>query len=576
MASSRRSDPSSASSAGASAAGGGVDPLRPSDYVDGGATAAAPAPADGGGPAEPRLGPVGWLRFGWRQLTSMRTALLLLLLLAVAAIPGSLVPQTTSDPNGVIQYKADNPELSTVLDALGVFSTYSSVWFSAIYLLLFVSLVGCVLPRARHHWIALRARPPRTPARLARLDGHTTREIAGTDVEAAVAAGARQLRAQGYRVERYGDSVSAERGYWRETGNLLFHVALIGVLIAVGIGGGLGYTGQRVVAEGFAFTNTRAGYDSFTPGRFFTDADLAPFSIRLDSFEVVYEEQNIDAYGQPLDFTANVTVTERGGEPRPATIKVNEPLTIDGVQVYLLGNGFAPVITVRDPDGTVVFSQPTLFRPQDANLTSVGVVKLPDGLAEQIGLRGFFYPTAAKLDSGAYTSTHPELRAPLLTLEAYAGDLGLDSGAATNAYVLDTDGLTQIAGRKSEAPTIELRLGDRIELPNGLGSIELTALPRFAALEMHSDPAQGWVLLFAGLAIAGLLTSLFIPRRRVWIRVEAAGDGVAVEYAGLARGEDPRLAGAVADLADRHVRALGGEHGDGGSSAAGDATADRT
>jgi cytochrome c biogenesis protein len=521
----------------------GIDPLRPADHAD----SERPAPA---GPNEPRLGVVGWLRFAWRQLTSMRTALVLLLLLAVAAIPGSLVPQVTSDPNGVIQYQATYPEAFAVLDALGVFSTYSSVWFSAIYLLLFVSLIGCVIPRARHHWTALRARPPRTPARLNRLEGRTTRESTAS-VEDAVTTGMQVLRKHGYRVQRYGDSVSAERGYWRETGNLVFHGALVGVLIAVGIGGGFGYTGQRVVAEGYAFTNSRASYDSFSPGRFFTDAAIAPFSILLDSFDVVYEEQNVDAYGQPLDFTANVTVTQRGQEPFATTIKVNEPLTVDGTQVYLLGNGFAPVL-----DGTVVFSQPTLFQPQDVNLTSIGVVKIPDGLDEQVGLRGFLYPTATQLDSGAYTSVHPELRAPLLTLEVYVGDLGLDSGAATNAYVLNTDGLEQVAGRDADEPTIMLALGETADLPNGLGTIELSALPRFAALDIHSDPSQGWVLLFASLSVAGLLTSLFIPRRRVWIKATAADDGVELEYAGLARGEDPRLADAVSAIADAHVGVL--------------------
>ena len=541
MSSRRSSDARSSESAS--------EPLRPSDHVDSERPARAPL-------NEPKLGIVGWLRFAWRQLTSMRTALILLLLLAVAAIPGSLVPQVTSDPNGVIQYEQNYPAAVAILDALGVFSTYSSVWFSAIYLLLFVSLIGCVIPRAKHHWTALRARPPRTPARLTRLEGRTTRESTAS-VEDAVVAGMQVLRKQGYRVERYGDSVSAERGYWRETGNLVFHGALVGVLVAVGIGGGFGYTGQRIIAEGYSFSNSRAAYDSFSPGRFFTDAAIAPFSIALDSFDVVYEEQNLDAYGQPLDFTANVTVTERGQEPFATTIKVNEPLTIDGTQVYLLGNGFAPVLTVRDAGGEVVFSQPTLFQPQDANLTSIGVVKIPDGLEQQVGLRGFLYPTATQLDTGAYTSVHPELRAPLLTLEVYVGDLGLDSGAATNAYVLDTDGLEQVAGRDADEPTLMLTLGDTVDLPNGLGTIELTALPRFAALDIHADPSQGWVLLFASLSVAGLLTSLFIPRRRLWIKATATDGGTEVEYAGLARGEDPRLAAAVSSIADAHTAALG-------------------
>ncbi len=83
---------------------------RPSDHID--------APAESAVAENPRLGPLGFARFMWRQLTSMRTALVLLLLLALAAVPGSLVPQRSSDPNGVFQYRAQNPELFDVLELL--------------------------------------------------------------------------------------------------------------------------------------------------------------------------------------------------------------------------------------------------------------------------------------------------------------------------------------------------------------------------------------------------------------------------------------------------------------------------
>lgn len=524
------------------------EPSRPSDHFDA-------VPADG--VQQPRLGVVGYLRFFWRQLTSMRTALFLLLLLAIAAIPGSLVPQVSSDPNGVVQYKAANPEFADILDKLGVFSTYSSVWFSAIYLLLFVSLIGCVIPRTKHHFDALRARPPKTPVRLSRLEGFTTRS-AETDAATAVEAARTLLKRQGYRVERFEDSISAERGYLRETGNLVFHTALIGVLVAVGVGGGFGYTGQRVVVEGYAMTNTLASYDSFNPGRFFTDSALEPYSIALDSFVPTYEVQNVKALGQAVDFVANVTTTVRGGEPQKATIKVNEPLEIGGTQVYLLGNGYAPVLTIKDPDGTVIFSQPTPCLPQDANLTSNCIVKLPDGLAEQVGMIGFFYPSAVPLADGTLVSNYPDTVNPVISLFMYTGDLGLDNGVGSNAYALSLDNLTQIAGNDSDVPAIKLSPGDSAELPNGLGSIEFTSVPRFASLDVHHDAAQGWVLLFAVLVVAGLVTSLFIPRRRVWIKVASAQDGsVQLEYAGLARGDDPALAAAITDLADRHIAQLG-------------------
>ncbi|MFB2596301.1 cytochrome c biogenesis protein ResB [Herbiconiux sp. P17] len=518
----------------------------------------------------PRLGFTGWLRWFWRQLTSMRTALFLLLLLALAAVPGSLVPQRAADPNGVTQYFVDNPDLAPFLDKLQAFNVYTSVWFSSIYLLLFISLIGCVIPRTKHHFDALRAKPPRTPARLSRLAGFTTREFDGAAdgasvTPASVIESARTLlKRQRYRTVvftgvdarsgRETVSVSAERGYLRETGNLVFHSALVGILITVGVGGGFGYNGNRVVVEGQTFVNTLLAYDSFNPGRFFSDSQLSPYAITLDSFSASYETQSLKAFGQPLDYTAAVTTTDASGDTSSNDIKVNSPLKIGGTDVYLLGNGYAPTITIRNPAGDVVFTDSVPFLPQDASLTSLGVVKVPDGLPDQVGLIGFFYPTQAQADSGVYYSSFPDLQYPVLTLNVYDGDLGLDGGVPASVYTLDTDAMTQLTGGDTGVDSIELKPGETMDLPNGLGTVTLDGVKRFASFEVHHDPTQGWVLLFAVLVLGGLLTSLFIPRRRVWVKAAARADGtVHVEYAGLARGDDPRLVEAVAALAERHA-----------------------
>jgi cytochrome c biogenesis protein len=114
----------------------------------------APAEVDSTGVG---IGVVGWLRWVWRTLTSMRTALVLLFLLAIASVPGSVYPQRGTDPIKVNQYLADSPEVGRLLDRLGMFDVFASPWFAAIYLLLFVSLAGCVIPRAVQHWRAMRA-----------------------------------------------------------------------------------------------------------------------------------------------------------------------------------------------------------------------------------------------------------------------------------------------------------------------------------------------------------------------------------------------------------------------------------
>ncbi|WIE77221.1 cytochrome c biogenesis protein ResB [Curtobacterium sp. MCSS17_007] len=536
--------------------------MRPSDHVD----SALPA-SDDGGVTQPRLGFLGYLRFFWRQLTSMRTALFLLMLLALAAIPGSLVPQRTADPNGVVQYKADHPQLFPVLDALQVFDTYTSVWFSAIYLLLFVSLIGCIVPRTKHHWQALRTRPPKTPVRLGRLAGYRSVPVESDattslpSVDDAVTRAAALLKRSGYRVERFGDSVSAERGYLRETGNLVFHAALVGVLVAVGLGGGFSYTGQRLLVEGQTFSNVLGSYDSFNPGRWFRQTDLQGYNLRLDKFTTTYEEKNLDALGQALDYSATVTSQEKGQAAKTSRIGVNDPLSVGGTNVYLLGNGYAMQVTVRDGKGNVAFQDVVPFLPEDANYTSTGVIKVPDASPSQLGLVGFFYPTASKLSTGAFASAYPDAQNPLLTLQVYRGDLGLDSGVPQSVYSLDTSGLEQIAGRQSTTASIELKPGETKTLPDGTGSISFDGVKRYVSLDVHHDPSQLFVAGFAVLAVLGLLTSLFVPRRRVWVKAvprKGAEHGeYDLEYAGLARGEDPNLERAVDDIARRHLSDLG-------------------
>ncbi|MFJ2550988.1 cytochrome c biogenesis protein ResB [Microbacterium sp. NPDC087591] len=545
------------------------DPLRPSDHIDGDESI-----------AQPRLGLVGWLRWGWRQLTSMRTALVLLLVLAIAAIPGSIFPQRMADPNGVTQWQRDNPDIFPILDALKLFDVYLSPWFSAIYLLLFASLVGCVIPRIKHHAKALRARPPRTPARLQRLEDFRAVQRTAADPESAAAASVdiatSQLKALGYRVERYDRgrtfSVSAERGYWRETGNLLFHLALVGVLITVGIGGGFSYTGQRVLVEGETFANTLVDYDSMNRGRFVGDDALAPYTMRLDSFDVSYQPFGEPGSGQAGDFSANVTVKENG-EERTGSVKVNEPLGVADDNVFLLGNGYAPRITVRNADGDVVFTGSTPFLPQDAQMFSLGIIKITDGMPEQLGIRGLFYPTTGVLDSGAFFSAYPALTNPTLTLDVFAGDLGIDGGSPKSVYVLDTSDLTQLTGRAVGKDSIQLAPGDTADLPNGMGTVTFEddspagatdasqSVKRFASLQIHRDDSGPWVLGFALLALGGLMLALFVPRRRVWVKATATADGIALEYAGLARGEDPTIAIALDDLVAGHGRLLDAEGG---------------
>ncbi|MGO2053199.1 MAG: cytochrome c biogenesis protein ResB [Glutamicibacter sp.] len=506
----------------------------------------------------PALGFLGSLRWIWTQLTSMPTALFLLLLLAVAAVPGSIFPQRSMNPETVNEYLEQNPATGPWLDRFQLFDVYSSAWFSAIYILLFVSLVGCIIPRVKKHAQALRTPPPRTPARLDRLPQYTSLSLVEDEADTpsddeVIDDAYKVLRKRGYRVERRSDatgrSVAAERGYTREIGNLTFHISLIGVLVSVAIGGAFGYAGQRVIVEGETFVNSLVSYDSFTPGTSFNPENLTAYSVKLDKFDIVFDRESKTHFGQPLDFTAHVeTRRSADAEPVKEELKVNHPLRINGADVYLVGNGYAPVVTVRDGNGDVSFSGPVVSVPQDSVYTSLMVIKAPDAKPEQLGFQGFLLPTALVDETGFGISGDPNAINPQLHLNSFAGNLGLDDGVPQNVYVLDTENLTEVNSRNLDSGDIVLEAGQTYDLPDGKGSIAFDDLKRFIAVDVNYDPSKTPILIFAFLSLAGLAVSLFTPRRRVWVKLKNEDGQRSIEYALLARGEDPRLERESAEL----------------------------
>jgi cytochrome c biogenesis protein len=487
-------------------------------------------------------------RNSWRQLTSMRTALVLLFLLAVAAIPGSVLPQRAVNAERVRQYAADHPRLAPILDRLWGFDVFSSPWFSAIYLLLFASLIGCLVPRLRDHVRTLRAVPPDAPQRLDRLPQHA----GGLAYHGDPAALAAALRTRRWRVAVRGRTVSAEKGYVKETGNLLFHFALVGVLVGVALGSWYGWQANRLLVAGpeGAFCNTVQQYDEYGLGGRVDGAELPAFCLELTDFRASYLDS-----GQPTSFLAVAKLSAPDGPARPVEFTVNAPLRLPGANVYLLGNGYAPVIRYTDRSGR---SQTTVapFLPTDGALTSQGVATFPDANRDaggdtklQVAFEGLYLPTAER---PPFTrSTHPAERAPALMLFAYRGDLGLDAGIPQSVYTLDrrqldTGRLTQVG-----EPAL-LRVGETMTLDDGT-TVEFLGTRRWVTLSVRHDPGERIVLVSVAVLLVGLPASLTGRRRRVWFRIDPAGT---LEAGGLARSDYPGFAKEFADLVEgaRDVR----------------------
>lgn len=520
----------------------------------------------------PRLGPVGWVRWVWRQLTSMRTALALLLLLALAAVPGSIFPQRGVDPVRVRRYLEDNPDAGPWLDRIGMFDVYSSPWFASIYLLLMISLVGCILPRSRQHLEAMRAQPPRTPARLERLPARSTAVVAAPAADVVAAARA-ELRRRRYRLRAEEDgtlAVAAEKGYLKETGNLLFHLAILGVIVSVAVGHLFGWRGELIVKEGETVTTGPSAFDTLHLGPLVDPDDIPVWSLQLNDLDVQFEAEAQGAqFGQPRVFRGVATVQdELGGSSRTEEFAVNDPMGIAGTSVFLLGNGYAPVVTVRDAEGEILFSDAVTFLPQDNNYSSEGVVKVP-GADPSLGFVGGFLPTLTFEPGIGPTSSFPDLVDPALVLAVFEGDL-YPEGRAQSVFSLDTDAMDQVMQDDGSPVSLLVRPGDELELAGDRGSIELETVIRWGGLMVRHDPGRIPALLFAGLALLGLGLMLGVRRRRVFVRVRpvvdadggaSPGEGARhteVTVAGLPKGTDPGLDELVEQVLERIATASGG------------------
>ena len=465
-----------------------------------------------------------FMRWCWRQLTSMRIALILLLLLAVAAIPGSLFPQRSQNPVQVRQYFIDNPQAAIWLDRFSMFEVFSSPWFSAIYLLLFISLIGCVLPRSIEHLKAIGAKPPLTPKYLDRMEFYT--EMKKVDLDKVE----KYLKKKHFRIRRDENSISAEKGYARESGNLLFHLSLVLILIAVGVGSLLGSRGDAIVNVGDRFINTPTSYDILGFGKYQSEDSLAPFSLTVKDFKAEYDPVTNAA----IDYELTVlTANPAGSAETTRIIKVNQPLTYGSTKIYLQANGYAPTVVVKDKTGKVIFDGPTTFLPQDGNLSSIGAIKIPD-MQPQIGFVASFLPTADRDPIRGGFSSYPEVLDPRLLLAIWKGDLGLNTGVPQSVYRIDTSKMERI-GLKA------LVLNESYDF--GEGSVTFTGWTSWVNLQIVNDPGKGFALIGAILAILGLLISLFTRQRRVWIK-----QGRKTQVAGLAKNGIPGLEEEIKDL----------------------------
>ncbi|HEV2087405.1 MAG TPA: cytochrome c biogenesis protein ResB, partial [Cryptosporangiaceae bacterium] len=322
-------------------------------------------------------------------------------------------------------------------------------------------------------------------------------------------------------------TVSAEKGYLRETGNLAFHLALVALLLGAAAGSLWGWEGGALLTEGRPFCNSVQAYDQFTPGSRVRDASLPAFCVTLDDFRADYLPN-----GQADTYTARLRYVQGeralAAEPdQPYTLRVNEPLRIDGATMYLINTGYAPVLRYTDRFGTVFTDSPP-FIPQDGALSSDGAFLLPDANQDpksttrtpdvQVAFEGFFLPTAAE-DGPAIRSTFPAPLDPAVVLLAYRGDTGLDSGVPRSVYSVDQGQVQR--GELKQLGARKLRPGQSWTLDDG-STLTFVGFREWMSVTIAHDPGERVVLVAAAVMLVGLVASLTVRRRRIWFRFTPA------------------------------------------------------
>jgi cytochrome c biogenesis protein len=477
----------------------------------------------------------------------MRTALILLLILAAAAVIGSLLPQVPNSPERVGQYLGDHGFWGPLFFRAGFFDVYGSWWFVLITTLLFVSLAACLFPRTRAMIRAIRQRP----IQARELDGfrhHAEIRVTTGPDEAALTA-ARYLRRKRFRVARDGLGIAAEKGALREVGSLLFHWAFFLLLLGVIVGKGTGFTGRAVVTEGKTFVDALPNYSGqIRTGRYF-GGGFTGIGVQLLDFKDSYRRN-----GQPIDFVSRVRFLDReGGATGTEAIRVNHPAKEGGLRIFQEGFGWAPVVDVA-LDGRRLWSSP-IEMTRDTPPEGVPATAMP--------WRGAIKLTAPEPDVTITLELWPDFRSfanlqltgmptpmfvqfdPYIRYSVYQGEV-VDPATSN----LDTAGLHREGrGDLHAAGT------SSFDLPGG-GELRLgfPELRHYSVLLISRDVGIPVVLAAAILVLVGLIPSLYVSRRKVWIRAEAAPGGALLEIGGFSL----QRKDSFDEEFERIVRAIGG------------------
>jgi len=391
-------------------------------------------------------------------------------------LPGFAFRSPTDYANEIDRLHAlYDPVLGTgmvnLLERLQLFQVFSSAWFSVGLVVLILSIVACTIDRTPRLW------RQSAEIRVVQPDAYYDPKLPDRVLLAGVAApdAARVLRRHRFAVRQeavdgatylYGD-----RNRWTKMATLLTHAGLVLFLVAAAVTSRFGDEQGLVVAEGESMTVGPIG----TPG---------VMLVRNLGFEAPGFET-----GMPTDFTTHVAVYRDGQQVADKVIRVNDPLEVGGYTFHQNGFGPAPDVVIRDAAGKPLWTGP---------------IPMTDAAA------GFPFTEFAVPGRDVVLQ---------LLLQRAADGAGVMLVLPFRAAGINDDGTPAVVGLEPLA----LTRGESGTSGGTDFSVELRGFSEFTLLIAKKDPGQGLVWIAFGLLITGLLVTFWMPRRRVWGRLDADG-----------------------------------------------------
>jgi cytochrome c biogenesis protein len=441
----------------------------------------------------------------------MRVALGLLAALALLVLAGTLIAQAPTAVKGDPQAYADwlgsvrskYGGWTGVLDTLGLFSVFSSIWFKGSVLLLSASLISCSARRIPGLWrTATRPRMAMTQAFFERAPNRATIASAAAAPDAALAALRTAFRSHHFRtaIERDGDDVHvcADRFRWGPFGRIVAHLSFVVILAGFAVTAMGGFRDEAFALPVGEKRNVGNGTDLAVEARSFSDTYYTS--------------------GEPSDFASRLVLYENGAEVKAQEVRVNHPMRFQGVAIYQSFFGPAVVVRATGEDGEVLFDRgvPLLYGSKDET-HRIGRFSLPEQ-----GLKVFVVaPESGEVD--------PRIAAGQTQLEVYR--------TATDAPV----GLRVLSQGR----------------PARIGGVDFTFVRerQFTGLIVARDPGSTLVWVGSTLLVLGMCAVFFFPHRRVRVVVRRSGDGSEIGVAAIRR-RDAAFAAQFEDLVEDIRRAV--------------------